>query len=63
MKELLTMVLFTCEALHAVLSEALGQCFKDLYCAPHRNSWALLASVFLWLRVLLDAETFIQRRS
>lgn len=60
---LITRVLFTCEALHAVLSEALGQCFKDFYSTLHRNFWALLPSVFPWLHGLLDAETFIQLRS
>lgn len=53
---LITRVLFTCETLHAVLSEAVGQCFKGFYCTPHRNFWALLASAMPWLRVLLDAE-------
>lgn len=57
---LITRVLFTCEALHAVLSEALGQCFKDFYCISHHNFWALLPSVFPWLHALLEAETFIQ---
>lgn len=60
---LITRVLFTCEALHAVSSEAPSQCFKGFYCTPHRNVWALLASAFPWLHVLLDAETFIQQHS